>query len=174
MKEIWRPIPGHDGYEASNLGRVKSVDKKIRIKNRWGKYNWRSYKGRILQTPKNGPYLRAKLGEHDNGYDVHTLIMRAFVGPPPPGMIVRHKDNNGTNNNLKNLHYGTYKQNYADCVRNGNSHRGERHYASKLTEQMVREIRESVGTMAAVAKIYGISPTAVHDIRKRLRWRWLR
>jgi hypothetical protein len=172
--EVWRAIPGHEGYEASNLGRVKSIDKKIRLKNRWGNYEWRSYQGRILKTPKNGPYLRAKLGEHDNGYDVHTLIMRAFVGPPPPGMIVRHKDNDGTNNNLKNLRYGTYQQNYADAVRNGTANRGEKQYAAKLTEQMVREIRKNTATVTALAKIYNVSPTTIHQIRHRLTWRWLR
>jgi len=83
--ETWRAIPGHDGYEASDLGRIRSVDKKIWIRNRWEYYCWRSYRGRVLKTPRNGNYLRAKLGEHDNGYDVHTLVMLAFHGPRPKG-----------------------------------------------------------------------------------------
>jgi hypothetical protein len=34
--EIWKPIPGFDGYDASNQGRIRSVDRLIRCRNRFG------------------------------------------------------------------------------------------------------------------------------------------
>lgn len=35
MDEIWKPIPGFEGYyEASNLGRIRSVERIVR--GRWG------------------------------------------------------------------------------------------------------------------------------------------
>ena len=36
MTEIWKPIPGHDGYEVSDHGRVRSIDRVIEQSSRYG------------------------------------------------------------------------------------------------------------------------------------------
>jgi hypothetical protein len=173
--EIWQPIPGRNGYEASDLGRVRSIDKRVLLRNRWGDYRWRHYRGKMLKlVPTHLGYFRVKLGEHDNGADVHTLVMLAFRGPPPAGMIVRHLDNDGRNNRLSNLKYGTHAENYADAAATGKVQRGSRHYAAKLTEDQVREIRARTDTCAAIARDYGVSATTVFDIKRGHRWGWLK
>jgi hypothetical protein len=174
-REIWKAIPGHKGYEASNLGRVRSLDKRIRLRNRWANYEWRRYRGRILkQVTTPGGYLRVKLGHHFNGADVHTLVARAFLGPRPERFVVSHSDDNGYNNNLLNLSYQTYSQNYEDAVRNGSIRRGERHYRARLTEQEVRAIRKSNESLASLAFLYGVSQTAVHNAKSGRNWAWLK
>jgi hypothetical protein len=173
-REIWKAIPGHAGYEASSLGRIRSIDRKIRLKNRWGNYEWRSYGGRILKSPLNGSYLRVKLGHHDDGYDVHTLVMLAFVGPRPNQMVVTHRDGNGQNNKLGNLRYATYAHNYKDCVRHGNSNRGTNHYRAKLTQKAVKEIRTSKQTMKKLAMFYGVGGTTIHNARTGRNWAWVK
>ena len=35
--EIWKDIPGYEGlYQVSNFGRVKSLERVIKTKSRWG------------------------------------------------------------------------------------------------------------------------------------------
>lgn len=49
--ETWKAIPGYEGiYEASDLGRVRSVDGKVTNSVRCGRRRW---KGRILKTRGN-------------------------------------------------------------------------------------------------------------------------
>jgi hypothetical protein len=47
---------------------------------------------------------------------------------------------------------------------------GENHGMSKLTKEIVKEIRSSKETGAALAKRFGITATTVCDIRKRRTW----
>lgn len=111
-QEEWRAIPGFDGYEVSDLGRVRS---------------WRPWHGsvgpRILTPQEDRGYLGVTLvkpGERRRlTYKVHRLVMLAFVGPLPQGMQTRHLDDDGRNNALTNLAYGTPSENGYDRVRNG-------------------------------------------------------
>lgn len=45
---------------------------------------------------------------------VHRIVMRAFAGPRPEGLEVRHLDGDPTNNGLTNLAYGTPLENASD------------------------------------------------------------
>jgi hypothetical protein len=120
--EEWRPIPGYDGYEVSNLGRVRSKKK----------YGWKILKGcgqRALKQLPNGDIVRAKkistvtvMLRDKSGprrFQVHRLVLLAFRGPPPPGKIGCHWDDVPTNNRLSNLRWDTYAANMADARRNG-------------------------------------------------------
>ncbi len=45
---------------------------------------------------------------------VHRLVLRAFRGKCPPGMVCRHLNGNPADNRLRNLAWGTPKQNGED------------------------------------------------------------
>ena len=98
--EEWRELPDTKRkYYVSNKGRVLSLCNR---------------KGRLLR-----PYIR--YGRANGGYyavcinkknkRVHRLVMLAFVGVPPDGYIVHHKDGNKLNNELQNLQYATQSEN---------------------------------------------------------------
>lgn len=107
-KEIWKPAVGFEGYEVSNLGRVRSYWYK-----RWGKLMDESQ--RILSSQNKSRYASVHLrGEGKYFFRrVHNLVAEAFLGPCPVGMIVCHIDDDGHNNHLSNLRYDTQKNNLA-------------------------------------------------------------
>lgn len=113
--ERWLPIPGYDGYEASNLGRIRS----------WKP--WRSTPvPRVLKWYLNTsgyPVVGiTRNGERQRDHKVHRLVTETFLGPLPLGLETRHLDGDKTNNVLSNLVYGTTSENQRDRIRHGNHH----------------------------------------------------
>lgn len=102
--EIWKPLPGYEGwYEISSNGRVKRVKKERN-----------TYSGRImkLQIHKDG-YVFVDLCKYGIGKHVlvSRLVCEAFNGKCPDGYECNHKDGNKNNNNHHNLEWVTPKEN---------------------------------------------------------------
>lgn len=108
--ERWKDVVGFDGYEVSDLGRVRSWFKS-------GGRGSRADKPRLLKLRplKNYPYLRVGLTRDNRIHDkrVHRLVLEAFVGPCPEGMECSHADDNKYNNRLVNLSWDTRENNLA-------------------------------------------------------------
>lgn len=51
--------------------------------------------------------------------------------------------------------------------------RGENHYAATLTEVQVRQIRGSDAPEPALAARFGVSVSAVHEVRRGRSWKWV-
>lgn len=117
MTEIWKAIPGHEYYECSNIGRVRSIDRTV-WNNGGRSPHWCSLKGRVLRQSTHKGYRYVSLGR-DHKTQVHILVMATFVGPRPEGVDVCHNDGNPENNRVDNLRYGTHSENMMDCVRHG-------------------------------------------------------
>lgn len=103
LEEVWKDIIGYEGlYKASNLGRIKSLERLV-----WNGHVWHTLKERILKQAKssNGYYDNVKLSKDGvlKTYNVHRLIYEAHNGVIPDGLQVNHKDENGHNNKLSNL-----------------------------------------------------------------------
>lgn len=120
--EIWLPIPGYDGYEASNTMQVRSVDHEISYINRWGSVTTRISKGKGKLSPgvsKKDGYLRLQLGKGKR-VTLHRAICLAFHGlPPSEDSVVRHLDDDRSNNSPENLAWGSASDNMKDSRRNG-------------------------------------------------------
>ena len=101
---------------------------------------------------------------------VHRLVLMAFVGPRPVNMQARHLNGDKQDNRLENLQWGTAKENYRDSVEHGVSSRGERHGLSKLTEDLVREIRQAPGTIREIGQKFGIDNSNVSRIKRGVAW----
>ena len=102
-EEIWKDIKGFEGlYQVSNLGRVKSLKRSYRVKEK------------ILkpQMLNNGYY---QIGLCKNSirkfYLVHRLVYEAFNGQMPEGLQVNHINEVKTDNRLSNLNLMTCKEN---------------------------------------------------------------
>lgn len=154
--EIWKPIPGYENYEASNLGRVRS----IRVLSP----AVRSHDGyQALELTKDG---------QQKSWRVHQLVLMAFTGEKPEGMHGCHNDGDKTNNRADNLRWDTPAENHKDMVRH-RVNAGEKHPRAKLTEEQVTAIRAMLKegmTNKAIANVMSISPTTVGHIKTGRRW----
>ena len=107
-------------------------------------------------------------------HGVHRLVAMAFIGMPPDGMEINHKNGNKSDNRLDNLEYVTHSQNVVHAHRNGliNQARGERINTAILTADQVREIRllAPVIGQTATAKQYGVTKHAIWRIVHRKCW----
>ena len=157
-EEVWKDIPGYEGkYQVSNLGRVKSLERKVRGVNHYtGKDFFRTIPERILRPGKSckSGHVSVVLGHGERGKPVHQLVMLAFVGPPPVGMEVRHLNGNPTDNRLENLSYGTRTENILDVI-----------YARFACFCGISD--------QEVADELGVSPYTVAEIRRGNSYQWL-
>jgi hypothetical protein len=106
---------------------------------------------------------------------VHTLVLKTFVGPRPPGLVSRHLDGNPANNCVANLVWDTQQENMRDRLKHGTSSRGEANGHAVLTEEKVREIRRIGYSMYAkdIATLIGCKKTVVDSVRLRASWAWV-
>jgi len=171
--EIWKPIERREGYEVSNLGRVRSLSRKIWVESKHQAPHWRTWQGRILR-PQASPqgYLHVHLGTADQ-HQIADLVLEAFVGPKPKGMVAAHDNGKNQDNRASNLFYKTPYENQEDRIRHGTSNRGEGSPYAKLTEAKVKAIRASHEPRAVLAKRYGVSVMTITQVRRRASWGWL-
>ena len=124
MNEIWKPILNYEGlYSVSDTGRVQS---KARIST--GNYHRCVSERKLkLDTDRDG-YKRVRLSKNGKKtrYSVHRLVLLTFIGECPAGQETRHLDGNPSNNNLKNLAWGTRADNYNDRKLHGTDSSGKR------------------------------------------------
>lgn len=120
--ERWLPIHGYPGYEVSDRGQIRSLDREVA--SRWG--TPRPLKGRILTQVMAGGtgkrHYRACTLYRDrkpNQLLVHILVLETFVGRRPEKLYGCHRDDDTDNNRIENLYWGTARQNARDMVNNG-------------------------------------------------------
>lgn len=145
--ELWMPIPGWVGlYEASTLGRIRSLDREwVQPHTRTGRPVKMTKKGRVLRTPRERTgYQRVTLRApgRKEVRSVHQLILEAFVGMRPDGMVCRHLNGDPADNRLCNLAWGTVEQNVRDREDHGRTVRGSKHWQSRFSEDEVLKIRQ--------------------------------
>ena len=174
--EIWVPIDGADGYEVSNMGRVRSVDRVGEIVVR-GVRRYRRYKGRVLVQTFDGKknYLHVSIGGKSR--NVHRLVAEAFIPNPNGFPEVNHKDEDKTNNSSYNLEWcnHVYNNNYGkktSCTK------GEKNPQNKFSEETIRCLRKEFIPcdpeygLTPLAKKYGISVSHACAILHGNRWGW--
>lgn len=170
--EEWQDIPGYEGkYQASSLGRIKSLKRMVRGRTPGGTPFLRSVPERIL---KPGAYCKAGhlsvvLGHGENGRPVHQLVALTFLGACPQGMEVLHINGDPTDNRVENLRYGTRTQNILDVYRQGGVWR-------KLSTTDVHSIRQMLdkGIRGSdVARAFNVSNSTISSIKRGSTFSWL-
>lgn len=97
QQEEWRHIPEAEGYRASSLGRVAGP------------------RGLLKPSELNSGYLGVKVV--GKGTTVHSVVLRAFVGPKPsPKHTGNHKNGDKQDNRPDNLEWMTQAENNRHAV----------------------------------------------------------
>lgn len=133
--EIWKPITQikkkneiltFEGYEVSNLGRVRTY------KSKYGKISKSSMHAGINRPLRSTPtYINGRsdkrgymqlclsdINKKRHNIRIHIVVMQTFIGFPQEGMMVCHFNDIKTDNRLENLRYDTAKANQQDRRRN--------------------------------------------------------
>jgi hypothetical protein len=165
----FKTIEGYPGYRVSRDGEVQSC---------WSRtvYKVLTETWLPLKPVHCRRYLTVNLsdGTRKRHRYIHRLVLQAFVGPCPDGMVCCHNDGDPANNQVGNLRWDTYQSNSDDMLRHGTRLMGSMINA-KLTEDAVQEIRRlrvdevSFGKLALA--YYGVTSQNVMAIVHRTSWR---
>lgn len=110
MDEKWSHIQNIGGYMVSDKGRV------------WSEVSQKFIKVKPMDDHGHLGVCLSSNGKTYYRY-IHRLVAEAFIPNPNNYPIVRHLDDDPSNNELNNLAWGTQKDNIRDCIENGNSYR---------------------------------------------------
>lgn len=167
--EIWKNIVEYEElYQVSSYGRIKRFNKDER---------YRSFK--ILKPHKINDYGHLKTDLYKNGlresFQIHRLVLEAFVGICPVGMECCHNDGNSSNNFIGNLRWDTRLENVKDKNKHKTMPIGSRHGMAKLNELQVRIIKRLLEddylTQREIAKIFDIDWSTIWRIKHNKTWR---
>lgn len=169
--EIWKDIPGFKGrYQASNLGRIKSID--------WKSSRGFLRKGKIMkQCHEGNGYLQLHIVTNNGSkmLSAHRLIAKAFLPTTEGKEFVNHKNGIKDDNRIENLEWCSKSENCKHSFEIGlQDNKGEKHPCSKLSEIDVLTIRKQYSTgkysHQQIADVYDISKTQVGDIIRKRSW----
>lgn len=168
--EEWKPIPGYEGmYSVSNLGEVRGEDRIVPHVLEGKRIKSRILKKKInKQTGYPAVVLCSVSGQKT--FPIHALVALAFIGPRPHGMEIAHFDGDRLNSKALNLRYATPKENREDSRRHGTLAKGEGLPQSKLTEADVVRIRSDNRLQKIIAADFGVSVTAISQVKSRKSW----
>ena len=165
--EIWKDVVGFENlYQVSNLGRVKSLERKVDVNSKDKKKHKRQHKERIMkQWDNTHGYMCVRLMKNGEKHSkrVNRLVGQAFLDNPDNKPIVNHIDGNKKNNHLSNLEWCTHQENNLHAIDNELRE-------VKIPEKTAKYIRDRYDendiryTAKAFAVRFGISESYVKSI----------
>lgn len=158
-EEFWKTVTGYDGYQISNLGKVKN--KKGRLLSQWVGNN--GYYNTCLSKDKT-----------PTKFLLHRLLATEFINNPNNYKYVNHIDGVKTNNSLENLEWCTqaHNANHAFHILKAHSNsicvgaKGSKSMFSKTVFQYSKNggLINKFGSTREVTRLLGIDYSSISGV----------
>ncbi|NBW37979.1 MAG: hypothetical protein EBR30_23755 [Cytophagia bacterium] len=164
VSEEWRDIPEFEGYQVSNFGNVKGID---RLRN--GRNGLRLTKGQYLKqtlNKKGYPEVRLrKQGCHTRL--VHKLVASVFLTKPEACTQINHINGIKTDNRVENLEWVTQSENQLHAYKLGlqPSRSGEANGRATLTDEKVTALKELYNSGKSAKEVAEIMNVSIYTVR---------
>lgn len=156
--EIWKKVPEFP-YEASSLGRVRRIGRKIVLAPFVDSHGYLNVK---IYQKRHGKCLRK----------ISRIVLMAFKGLPPGRLAASHLNGNKIDNRPCNLEWESWLQNNRRKKLHGTEPTGEARPNHKLTRKQVEFIiKNSHLTNRPFAKKMGINYSTLLSIARGRSWK---
>lgn len=146
---VWKFIPGHEDYMASNIGEIISLKHGRRLKRK------------LSVDPKGYNRLSICMNGKMSTIKIHRIVAILFIENPHNLPEVNHIDGNKKNNNVSNLEWVSHCSNMAHASKNNLLTYGSANTSSKLKESDIPVIRNLLlsGNLSkrAIGRKFGVS-----------------
>lgn len=172
MEEIWKDIPGYEGYyQVSSLGKVKS-SQRVCNHNYGGK---RTVSDRILKSSgKIYPKVVLSKNNIKISFLVHRLVAKCFIDNPYSKSEINHINGIKSDNYYRNLEWCDRSENEQHAYDHGfaTTH-SDNHHSAKLKNTDIPIIRKRISEhhkIKIIALDYGVSIGAISAIKHNRKW----
>lgn len=181
-EEIWKVIPGYPKYEASTLGRIRSIERELTVFDPSQNHYYKVVRGQYILKPQPNwrGYLRVDLRSTDRKSGktecVHRLVALTFIPNPNNYPQINHISAIKEDNSVNNLEWCTNLQNNRHARKLGlydyamvKMHQSR----MKLDEMQVKTIRsisKNEVTRRQLANYFKIGIGTIKDIRRGKTW----
>jgi hypothetical protein len=153
--EVWAQVPNFPNCQVSNMGRFKSLERRINRPNDKGYI--RPEKIMLQKSTDTSGYFQIRFTDHlGNRYrfSSHRLVALVFIPNPNNLPFINHKKGIKTDNRACAIEWTTHQENIDHAVETGLMKRGADLPYSKLVLDFQTGIYYDSITEAAIAKGY--------------------
>lgn len=167
---IFKTLKKYPGYKFGSDGSIWSCNTRQGLRED----KWKPLVGSVDKDGYRQLIICANQTRYSKKF--HSLILEAFVGPRPNGMVACHNDGNVLNNSIDNLRWDTQYNNLQDKKKHGTYQIGDKSTRRILTESQVLEIRrrhKNGEYYRDLAQEFGVKSVTIHAVISGRNWRHL-